>query len=220
MHDDKKDNKTSGLPPAKFPGDPEKREVKDKSYDWIAWRMSQLDPKGYMEEIYSFRYFGWNSKSFALEIITIVDWGRRYMELGFNYAIPTFSNYLFNQFSGSRQAVRQVPTKPDCLRQTGSDVCSWCTEAWTLMASVLQFWTDEESIVEGEIFGGWVRLTSALAKYVMHTINPQLEEVYKVTWEKVVYRTPWMQKRLLNIDSTKARKSGDNQSQLRVNPLT
>ena len=101
MHDDKKDNKTSGLSLAKFPGDPEKREVKDKSYDWIAWRMSWLDLKGYMEEIHSFWHFGWNSKNFTLEIITIVDWGWRYMELGFNYPIPALPNYLFNQFSGS-----------------------------------------------------------------------------------------------------------------------
>ena len=44
----KGDSKASGLRPAKFPGDPEKREVKDKSYDWIAWRVDRLDPKGYI----------------------------------------------------------------------------------------------------------------------------------------------------------------------------
>ena len=38
--------------------------------------------------------------------------------------------------------------------------------------------------MDGEIFGGRVRPTSALAKYVMHTINPWLKEGYKVTWER------------------------------------
>ena len=36
----KTDSKSSGLSPAKFPGDPEKREVKDKSYKWIARHMA------------------------------------------------------------------------------------------------------------------------------------------------------------------------------------
>ena len=38
------------------------------------------------------------------------------------------------------------------------------------IVSILQFWTDNESIADGELFGGWVRLASALAKYVKHTI--------------------------------------------------
>ena len=69
------------------------------------------------------------------------------------------------------------------------------------MASVLQFWTDEESVSDRDIFGGQVCLTSALAEYVMNTINPRLEEDYKVTWGKIVYWTPWMKKWLLNTDS-------------------
>ena len=109
----RKGDKVSGPRPAKFLGDPEKREVKDKSYDWITRRMNRLDPKGYMKEIYSFWHFGRNSKSFALEIIAIADWGQRYMELGLNYPIPMFPAYLFNLFSESCQAVRQVPMKPD-----------------------------------------------------------------------------------------------------------
>ena len=117
-----------------------------------------------------------------------------------------FPNYLFNQFSGSHQAAGQVPTKPDSLRQSGSDVWGQCTEAWTLMVSVLQFWTDEELVADGEIFGGRVRPTSALAQYVMDMINPHLEEGYKVTWEVVVYWMPWMQKQLLNTDSAEVQR--------------
>ena len=167
---------------------PEKREVKDKSDDWIARRMNRLDPKGYVEEIYSFQHFGRNSKSFALKIIAIADWGRGYMELGLNYPIPVFPAYLFNWFSESCQAVGQAPMKPDYLQQYGMDVRGRCVEAWTLMLSILQFWTNEESIKDREIFGGWVCPISALAEYVMETINPHLEETQKVMWE-VMHRT-------------------------------
>ena len=59
--------KTSG------PTDPEKVELRDKPYYWIVVQIHQLDPKGYVEEIHSFRHFHRNSKSFTLEIIVITD---------------------------------------------------------------------------------------------------------------------------------------------------
>ena len=86
------------------------------------------------------------------------------------------------------------------------------------MVSILQFWTDEELIKDGEIFGGWVHPVSALAEYVMETINPHLEETQKVTWEKVVHQTPWMKKQLVNTTVLRSGGSGNNLSQLRVNP--
>ena len=119
------------------------------------------------------------------------------MELRFNYPVPMFPNYLFSQLSKSCQLVGQSPMKLDSIQQLGDDVRAQCTEAWTLMVSVLQFWTDEETIKDGEIFGGQIHLVSALAEYVMGTINPHLELGYKVTWEPVVHRTPWMRRCLV-----------------------
>ena len=190
----KTEAKGSRLGPAKYPGDPEKREVKDKLYDWIARRMARLDPKGFVEEINSFWHFEHNSKTFAFEIIATVDWGRRYIELGFNYPVPVFPNYLFNRLTESHQVVRQPSLKLDSIQQLGGNMWGRCTEAWTLMASVLQFWTDEETIKDGALFGGHIRPVSALAEYVVNTINPHLEEGCKVTWEEVVCRTPWIRK--------------------------
>ena len=200
----KTDSKSSGLGPAKFLGDPEKREVKDKSYDWITRHMDWLDAKGYVEEIHSFRHFDRNSKSFAFEIIAIVDWGRRYRELGFNYPVPMFPNYLFSWLSESCQVVGQSPMKLDSIQQLGGDVRARCTEAWTLMVSILQFWTDEETIKDSEIFRGWIHPVSALPEYVMGTINPHLEPGYKVTWEQVVHQTPWIRRHLVS-DSAEIR---------------
>ena len=64
------------------------------------------------------------------------------------------------------------------------------------MALVLQFWTNDETIKDSGIFRGRIHLVSALAEYVMNTINPHLEPGYKVTWEEVVRQTPWIRKRL------------------------
>ena len=87
--------KTSG------PIDPEKVELRDKPYDWIVARIHRLDPKGYVEEIHSFRHFHRNSKSFALEIIAITDWGHKCFDVGLQFPLPMFLHYLFNEFAGS-----------------------------------------------------------------------------------------------------------------------
>ena len=87
-----------------------KRELKNKSFDWIIARVNQLDPKGYLEEIHSFWHFGQKSKSFTLEIIAIADWGQRYIDIRFHYPLPAFPHYLFNEFAGSHQGRGQVPT--------------------------------------------------------------------------------------------------------------
>ena len=118
------------------------------------------------------------------------------MELGFNYPVPVFPNYLFNQLSMSRQIVGQPSLKLDSIQQLSSDIQARCTEAWTRMASVLQFWTDEETIKDSAIFGGWIHPVSALVEYVVNTINPHLEQACEVTWEEVVHRMPWIQKHL------------------------
>ena len=118
------------------------------------------------------------------------------MELGFNYPVPVFPNYLFNRLAESRQVVGQPSLKLNSIQQLGGNVRGRCTKAWTLMALVLQFWTNEETIKDGALFGGRIRPVSALVEYVVNTINPHLEEGCKITWEEVVHWMPWIRKRL------------------------
>ena len=64
------------------------------------------------------------------------------------------------------------------------------------MASVLQFWTENEMTKDSEIFGGRVHPASTLAEYMMTTINPHMELGCEVTWEEVVHQTPWIRRHL------------------------
>ena len=64
------------------------------------------------------------------------------------------------------------------------------------MVAVLQFSGDEASSANGVIYGGHERPISALAEYVLNTINPGLEPGSKITWDDVVIRKPWMAKQL------------------------
>ena len=62
--------------------------------------------------------------------------------------------------------------------------------------TVLQFWTDEATVTDGAVYRGRVHPASALAEYMMDTVNPGLEPGSKVSWEDVITRMPWMSKRL------------------------
>ena len=64
------------------------------------------------------------------------------------------------------------------------------------LVTVLQFWTDKATVTDGAMYGGRVCPASALAQYVMDTVNLGLEPGSKVSWEDVITQTPWLTKRL------------------------
>ena len=152
--------------------DSEKKVLQDKPHRWIEARFKRLDPGGYPEEVQSLRYFGRNARDFAMGIIAIADWGQRYLDKGLRYPIPTFPPYLFTPLPESRQLGAQVPVKPSQLGGPGGDVRHRCRESWKWLVTVLQFWTDEATVADGAVYGGRVRPASALAEYVMNTVNP------------------------------------------------
>ena len=174
----------------------EKKVLQDKPHRWIEARIKRLDPGGYPEEVQSLRYFGKNACDFAMGIVAIADWGRRYLDKGLRYPIPAFPPYLFMPLPESHEVGAQVPVKPSQLGGPGGDVCNRCRESWKWLVTVLQFWTDEATVTDGTVYGGRVCPASALAEYVMNTLNPALEPGSKVSWEDVITRTPWMSKRL------------------------
>ena len=182
-------------------GDPEKKELREP-HRWIESRVKHLDPAGYMEEINSMCYFGRNAGCFALQIVAIADWGQKFMDVGFNYPIPMFPQFLFTPLPESHQGRAQVPVKPSQVNVPRGDVRDKSREAWKWMVVVLQFWGDEASSTDGVVYGGHNCPVSALAEYVFNTINPGLEPGSKITWDDVVIRTPWMAKQLHGMTAT------------------
>ena len=176
--------------------DAEKKVLQDKPHRWIEAQVKCLDPGGYPDEVKSLRYFGRNACDFAMGIVAIADWGRRYLDKGLWYPIPTIPMYLFTPLPEAHQSGAQVPVKPSQLGGPGGDVCHHCRESWKWLVTVLQFWTDEATVTDGAVYGGRVHPASALAEYVMNTVNPGLEPGSKVSWEDVITRTPWITKRL------------------------
>ena len=155
-----------------------------------------MDLGGYSDEVKSLRYFGRNAHDFAMGIIAIADWGRKYLDKGLKYPILTIPPYLFTPLPESHQSGAQVPVKPSQLGGPGGDVRHRCRQSWKWLVTVLQFWTDESTVTNGAVYGGRVRPASALAECVMDTVNLGLEPGSKVSWEDMITRMPWMSKRL------------------------
>ena len=98
------------------------------------------------------------------------------------------------------------PLNPTIWPRQGGDVRAKCVEGWIWMAAILQFWMDDATVADGELFGGWIHPASTLTEYVMNAINPVLPAGHKVTWDHVISHTPWMKKRLFNFTSEEERK--------------
>ena len=78
--------------------------LQDKPHRWIEARVKRLDPGGYPDEVKSLRYFGRNARDFAMGIVAIADWGRRYLDKGLRYPIPTIPPYLYTPLPESHQS--------------------------------------------------------------------------------------------------------------------
>ena len=85
-------------------GDPEKKELRDKPHRRIESQVKCLDPASYMEEINSMHYFRRNVGCFALQIVAIADWGQKFMDVGLNYPIPMFPQFLFTHYQSCTRA--------------------------------------------------------------------------------------------------------------------
>ena len=149
-----------------------------------------------MEEINSLRYFRRNAGCYALWIVAIADWGCKFLDSGFKYPIPMFPAFLFSPLPESHQGGAQVPVKPSQVNAPRGDVRLQSKEAWKWLVAVLQFWGDEASGADSVVYRGRECPISALAEYVLNTINPGLDPGSKVSWDDVVTQTPWMTKRL------------------------
>ena len=78
----KQPSKTQEKDSSKKKEDAEKKVLQDKPHRWIEARVKRLDPGGYPDEVKSLRYFGRNARDFAMGIVAIMDWGRRYLDKG------------------------------------------------------------------------------------------------------------------------------------------
>ena len=126
--------------------------------------------------------------------MAIIDWAWKYLDLGMRHPLPILPQYLFSSFVASHQTVNSPLKRDEDIYIPTDNLRKWFQWGWVLAAAVFQFWTDEQSILDGVINGSWIRPMSALAQYVMKSLNPVVPEDLQITWDQIVDRTPWVHK--------------------------
>ena len=103
----------------------EKEIVRDQAHHWVAQRADRLDPEGYIEEANSLQYFGHNKVLYGLEMVAIIDWARKYLDLGMIHPLPILPAYLFSSFVASRQTANSPLIKDDSIYSATDDLREW-----------------------------------------------------------------------------------------------
>ena len=122
----------------------EKEFVQDQAHHWVADRANRLDPEGYIAETKSLKFFGHHQVLYRLELVAIIDWARKYLDLGMVHPLPILPVYLFSSFVAFRQTANSPMTKDKSIYSLTDDIRERFRRGWILMAVVLQFWTDEQ----------------------------------------------------------------------------
>ena len=82
---------------------------------------------------------------------------------------------------GGTRVVKVLRKECSQLGGPRGDVRHCCRESWKWLVKVLQFWMDEETVTDGTVYRGRVRLESSLAEYVMTqliwVLNPDLRSL-------------------------------------------
>ena len=152
--------------------------------DWI--------PRVTLKKPDPFDSFGHQQVLYGLQIVAIIYWARKYLDLGMRHPLPTLPEYLFGSFVASRQTANSPLIRDESIYSPTDNIRKRFQQGWVLTAAVLQFWTDEQSILDGVVNGSRVRPMSVLAHYVMTQLNPVAPEDLQITWDQVVERTPWV----------------------------
>ena len=166
--------------------------VKNYPGTYISNRIVEMISERFTEEARSLRFFEWGAMSRTKEIVALADWGYQY-QLILPSPIPDIPVFLQQSCFGSKNAVHDVPAAPLRILLETTDVRKKSRMLWSHLCVLLQFWTDEASYTEGNVFyGGLCREASSLVQYVMMRLNSRTRREAMVTWRDVVRGTPWL----------------------------
>ena len=166
--------------------------VKNYPGTYISNRIVEMIAERFTKEARSLRFFEGGAMSRTKEIVALANWGYQY-QLILPSPMPDIPVFLQQCCFGSKNAVHDVPAASLRILLETADVRKKSRMLWSHLCILLQFWTDEASYTEGNVFyGGLCREASSLVQYVMMRLNNRTRGEAMVTWRDVVRGTPWL----------------------------
>ena len=81
-------------------------------------------------------YLGRNASCFALQIVDTADLGWKFMNVGLNYPLPMFPQFLLTPLPETHHGRAQVPFKPSHVSVPGGDMRDKSREALKWIVAV------------------------------------------------------------------------------------
>ena len=137
--------------------------------------------------------FGDQAQKFAVEVLTIIEWGTQHWKLQETFPVPVITRWLLTpEFTQTTTPLRgELPLMP-----TGGhfeDIHMRCPAMWSWMAVLLQYWQDH---MTPYLYRGQFRRISNLAATVIRDINLWLPHQAHFSWGYVAMNaTLWIDQR-------------------------
>ena len=159
-------------------------------------RYHQIDPAEHQLEVHSMRFFGARAESAAIEVLAIIDWAAKFLELSCS-PIPEIPAFLQRPFIVGKKVQFPIPEDPGDAIHKEKCVHTKAQKAWVYLCALLQFWTDEAMTESGEImYGGWCWPANPMIVRIMAMLNPSFGEHFQIMWASIAASTSWTHARL------------------------
>ena len=181
------------------------KKIVDNPMLYLEERQHQILPEEHQPEIHSLRFFGSGAEGAAIEVLALIDWVAKYVEIS-RSPVPEIPGFLRRPFIKGKLVKHPIPD--DLAKSIHKEKCVWTKvqKVWTYLCALLQFWTDEATTESGEVmYGGWHRPANPMIPRIRATLNPSFGDHFKITWASIAASTSWTQSRLYYGESDRER---------------
>ena len=160
---------------------------------YLEERYHQIVPADHQLEIHSMRFFGAGVESTAIEVLTLIDWATKFLELSCS-SVPEIPAFLCRPFIVGKKVQFLIPEDPGDAIHKEKCIRTKAQKAWVYLCMLLQFWTDEAMTESGEVMhGGRHQPANPMIAQIRAVLNPSFGEHFQIMWASIAASTSWTQ---------------------------
>ena len=129
------------------------RKIIENPMMYLEERYHQIDPAEHQPEVHSLRFFGAGAESAAIEVLALIDWATKFLELSRSPVLEILA-FLQRPFVVGKRVQFPIPEDPGDAIYKEKCICTKAQKAWVYLCALLQFWTDLATTESGEILYG------------------------------------------------------------------
>ena len=181
------------------------KKIVDNPMLYLEECQHQILPEEHQPEIHSLRFFGPGAERAAIEILAIIDWAAKFVNISHS-PVPEILGFLRRPFIKGKLV--KHPILDDPAESIHKEKCVWtkAQKAWTYLCALLQFWMDQATTESGDLmYRGWRRPANPMIAWIRATLNLSFGDHFQIIWASIAASTSWTQARLYFGESDRER---------------